>query len=228
MAQDNIYDLTTSELILRLSAGTAPSSFSPALIISNSLNSTTVAENYNNTVTFSSDVVNIPSGYYVDGTTHNLVFPNGTPTVTGSTITINGSTTLILGAIGSTFIMNSSVTLAHATDPDILLTGTQTITSVLPIYYGVKAYQVTPDTAGLSTTSMNSASFDLAATSLGRLNVVLPTSLGSILSITGPNGLVLPISDFTLTTIGSLNHYVLNYDTQLTGTNLKTFTINYI
>lgn len=228
MAQNNIYDLTISELILRDAAGGGSSSYSPAMIISNSLSSTTVAENFNGSITFTSSIVNIPTGYSVSGTTHNLVFPNGTPTVTGSTTSISGATTMILGAVGSTFIMNSSVTLSHSTDPDIILAGTQTITSVLPIYYGVKTYQVTPDTTSLSTVSMNSTTFDLTSTSVGRLNVVIPTSLGAILSITGPNGLTIPVSDFTLTTIGSLNHYVLNYDTQLTGANLKTFTINYV
>lgn len=228
MALDNIYDLITSELILRLDSNSVSTSYSPALLITNSLNASTVAENYNGTVTFTSNVINMPIGYSVDGVTHSLVFPNGTATVTGSTVTISGSTNMILGAIGSTFVMNSSVTLTHISDPNIVLTGSQTITAVLPIYYGVKAYQVTPDTVGLLTTSMDSTSFDLTSTSLGRLNVVIPTSLGPMLSLTGPNGLVLPATDFTLTTIGSLNHYVLNYNTQLTGSNLKTFTINYI
>ena len=64
--------------------------------------------------------------------------------------------------------------------------------------------------------------------SIGRLNVVVPTANGSIVSVTDNNGLIIPLSSFLLTTVGSFDHYVLTYDTQLTGTNIKTFTINYV
>jgi len=225
---NNIYDLTISELIYRLDSATSTNTYSPNLVITNSLGQNTVPENYNGAVTFTSTLVNIPSGYTVKASTHILTFPNATPAVTTSAITSGGTTTMILGAIPSTFIVTSAITIEHATDPDILLTGSQTITAVLPIYYGVKTFQVTPDIVGLSEISSSEVQFSLISTSVGRLNIVIPTATGTMLSVTDHNGLIIPVSDFLKTTIVGFDHYVLIYDTQLTGTNIKTFTINYV
>ena len=228
MAQDNIYDLTISELIYRLDAATSPTTNSPNLVISNSLVQDTIEESSSTAITFTSTVINIPTGYTVKASTHILTFPNATPAVTTSSTTSAGATTMILGAIPSTFVMNSAITLEHSTLADIPLTCQQTITAVLPIFYGVKAFEVTPDTTSLLEISSEEATFNLTATSLGRLNIVIPTATGTMLSVNGPNGLTIPVASFLKTTIGSYDHYVLTYDTQLTGANIKTFTINYV
>ena len=228
MAQDNIYDLAISELIYRLDDASISNSASPSLVITNSLGQSTVPENYNGPVTFTTTAINIPLGYTVTASSHVLTFPNATPPVTGSTDVVAGATVMILGAVGSTFVVTSTITLEHATDPDIILNGSQTITSVLPIYYGIKPFEVTPDTTSLSEISSQENQFDMTNSSIGRLNVVIPTATGNMVSVTDHNGLVIPLSSFLKTTIGSFDHYVLVYDTQLTGTNIKTFTINYV
>ena len=230
MAKNNIYDLTISELILRAGAGAGSSnSGAPTLTVTNSSGSNEVPENFNGNMAFTSTVTSIPAGYTVAANSHVITYPTAVPNTVGSTDTLVGpSTPVILGALGSTFIVNSTVTLEHTTDPDIILVGAQTITSVLPIYYGVKAYQVTPDVVGLADIAYSDNTFNMTTSVIGRINVVVPITNLPVISITGPNGLIYTVaSSFTLTVIGSLNHYVLNYDTQLTGTNIKTFTINY-
>ena len=227
--KNNIYDLTISELILRAGAGNIGSTGSPAITVTNSTGTDEVAENFNGSMTFTSTVANIPTGYTVAASSHVITYPTAVPTTVGSTAILSGgSIVVILGAVGSTFVVNSTVTLEHTSDPDIILNGAQTITSVLPIYYGVKAYQATPDTVALATIADSDINFSMTTTGVGRINVVTPITNAAVVSITGPNGLIYTVAnDFTLTTIGSLNHYVLNYDTQLTGINVKTFTINY-
>ena len=228
MAQNNIYDYTVSELILRLDSATSTSSYSPNIVITNSLNSVTVPENFNGPVTFTSEVTNIPSGYSVKVNTHVMTFPTGTTSVTNSSTVSTGTDTVIVGTIGSTYVLSVAMTLEHSTLADIDLTAVHTITSVLPIYYGVKPFEVTPDTTSLAEISSEENTFDLTATSVGRLNIVIPALNGAMMSVTDHSGLTIPASSFLLTTIGSLNHYVSTYDTQLTGTNVKTFTINYV
>lgn len=228
MAQNNIYDYTVSELILRLDSATSTSSYSPNIVITNSLNALTVPENYNGSVTFTSEVTNIPSGYSVKVNTHVITFPTGAASVTNSSAVSTGTDTVIVGVLGSSYVLSVSMTLEHSTLADIDLTATHTITSVLPIYYGVKTFEVAPDTTSLLEISSEEVVFNLTSTSVGRLNIVIPTPLGAMLSVTDHNGLIIPASSFLLTVVGSLNHYVLTYDTQLTGTNVKTFTINYV
>ncbi len=240
MAQDNIYDLIISELILRLDATTAANQGAPGILITSNLASANeAAENSNQSVVFSSTVQNIPTNYTVQASSHTMEFPSTvtSPDVTGSTDTITGTdSTVILGAIGSTYTVTSTVILEDLATggADITLVSTYVITSVLPIYYGVKAAETTatvptvPDTTGLLTAANSATYFQMTTSIVGRLFVVIPTTNSALLTITGPNGLIIPISDFTATTVGSLVYYELNYDTQLTGSNLKTFTLNYV
>lgn len=229
MAKDNIYDLIITELILRLAAANSSASGAPQLTVTNNTGTNEVAENFNGNMVFTSTVTNIPTGYTITASSHVITYPTAVPTTVGSTSALTGgSIVVILGAVGSTFVVNSTVTLEHISEPDIVLVGSQTITAVLPIYYGVKAYQVTPDTISLTAIADSDINFNMTSTGVGRINVVTPITNPAVVSITGPNGMIYTVAnDFTLTTIGSLNHYVLNYDTQLTGTNVKIFTINY-
>jgi hypothetical protein len=230
MAKDNIYDLTISELILRAAATASASIGAAALTITNSTNSNQVQAGYNGNMTFTSTLTNIPAGYTISGTTHVITYPTAIPTTTGSTSILTGpSVNVILGAVGSVFTVTSSVTLVHATLPNIIVNGSQTITSVLPIYYGIKPYEAAPTITGLSQIANSATSFPMTTSVVGRMFVAIDTSITTpMVSLTGPNGLIYTVAnDFTLTLSGSYNFYQLNYDTQLTGTNIKTFTINY-
>jgi hypothetical protein len=230
MAKDNIYDVEISELILRLDAATAATVGAAAITITNSLNNNQVQANFNGNATFTSTITNIPSGYTVSGTTHTIVYPTAAPNSTGAGTTLTGgSINVILGVVGSTFTVTSSATLVHATLPNVVVTGSQTITSVLPLYFGVKPFESLAVITGLSQTADSATQFQLTSTVVGRMFVAIPISVTTpLISVSGPNGLIYTVAnDFTLTTIGAINFYQLNYDTQLTGTNIKTFTLNY-
>tara|TARA_R110000765_G_scaffold71466_7_gene138732 strand:- start:89 stop:778 length:690 start_codon:yes stop_codon:yes gene_type:complete len=226
----NIYDLTISELILRVDSSTAASVGAPAITITNSTNSNQVQAGFNGNMLFTSTISNIPTGYSISGVTHAITYPTVTPDTTGSTISLTGpSVNVILGAVGSTFVVTSAVTLIHATDPNIVLAGTHTVTAVLPLYYGVKPYEAVPTNTSLSQTASSATQFTMTSSAVGRMFVVIDTSITTpLVSVTGPNGLIYTVAnDFTLTLSGSYNFYQLNYDTQLTGANIKTFTLNY-
>jgi len=135
MAKDNIYDSIISELILRLAAVDAATT--TYLSISNSLSSQEVYAGFSGTVSFTSTVNNMPTGYSVSGTTHTLNYPVSPTQETSSSFTFGGSNVSVsLATIGDTFTVTSSVTLSHATLADISLTGTTTISATTPIYMG--------------------------------------------------------------------------------------------
>jgi len=229
MARDNIYDLIISELILRVETLTSTVT-APNILLSSTLPGNTVAEGFNGNTVFTSTVVNIPSGYSIQTNSHVITYPVALPVSTvGSVDAMTGpSVNVILGAAGSTFTVNTTVTLEHLTSPDIILNGSFVITSVLPIYYGVKAYSVSPDTTGLSTISSSSVNFQMVSSILGRLYIVAPVALPLVVSVVDQNGLVYSVEDeFTVSVIGTLRYYILNHDTQLTGTDTKIFTILY-
>jgi hypothetical protein len=227
--ENNIYDLTISELILRDSSGASSGSTAAArVVLTNSLNTTELKENYNGSIDYTSSIYGIPSGYTIKTGTHIISYPNGAPdTVSSSSVSTGASTTIILGALGSTFVVNTTVTLEKSGEADIILTDTHTITAVLPLYYGVKADSLTPDTTGLSSQANSALTFSMTNSILGRIYVVLPTTASPIITITSSNGNIYPVSDFNVITSGSLVYYILTWDTQLTGTNLKYFTINF-
>jgi len=229
MAESNIYDLVISELILKADgAGVNSSSSVAQLVLSNSLNVTEVQENYNGPISYTSNVYNIPAGYSVKASTHTITYPNGaTQTVSSSAAATGAPTTLILGVVGSTFVVNATATLEKSGSADIVLTTSMTITSVLPLYYGVKANSLTPTTAGLSQQANSNHEFILTTSTLGRLYIVLPTGAAAILTVKDPNGNLYPASDFDVTVSGSYKYYILKWDILLTGANLKYFTINF-
>jgi hypothetical protein len=232
--KDNIYDLIISELILRDDSSSVLNQGAPYLSLVSSLSGNTVPENFNGSAFFTSTVNNIPSGYGVKLNTHVISYPTLDPPDSGSSTPFSGSTiTVILGAVGSTFTVLSTVTLEHLIDPianpDIILNGSFTITSVLPIYYGVKTLSLPPNNSSLSEISSATNQFTLTSTSLGRLYIGIPIANGPMVSITDYNGLVLTqSSNFTSYVVGSYNYYVLNYDTIFLGSNQKIFTINYL
>lgn len=228
--ESNIYDLTISELILKANGGGVSSSSNvvPRVVLTNSLGVNELEENYNGSITYTSTVVNIPSGYSVQASSHVISYPNGAPNTVGSTDTLTGaSTTIILGAVGTTFVVTTTVTLTNGVDPDIILNGTHTMTATLPMYYGVKAYSLTPDLTNLSKQANTNLTFSMTNSIVGRIYIVLPIGASSIISVTESNGIIYPVSDFDIIVSGSFTYYILKWDTQLTGTNLKYFTINF-
>jgi len=228
MAKDNIYDLIISELILRVATLTATSNV-PNIILGSSLPTNTVAENFNGNAVFTSQVVNMPSGYTIVASSHIITYPTAVPTTIGSGSILSGpSTNVIMGAAGSTFTVTTTATITNGVTP-IVLTGSYTITATAPVYYGVKAFSATPDTSALATISSTATSFQMTTSVLGRMYIVTPLVTANILSITDQNGLMYTVAgDFTVSVVGGLRYYILNYDTQLTGTNIKTFTLNFI
>lgn len=229
MAKDNIYDLILAELILKAAAAASVTS-APNILLSHTLSGNTVAENFNGNTVYTSNVVNIPSGYTIQANSHTITYPIAVPpTTVSSAVSVTGPTVnVILGAAGTTFTVNATVTLTHATLPNIVLNATSVITAVAPIYYGVKAYAVTPNVVGLATIASNATTFQMTTSILGRIYVVTPVTANSITAIVDQNGMVYTIvGDFTVSVVGAQRFYILNYDTQLTGTNIKTFTLIY-
>lgn len=227
MAKDNIYDLIITELILRIQALAATSN-APSIILTSSVN-TTVAENFNSSGVFVSQVINIPAGYSIQANSHIITYPTAVPPTTGSAASLaSPSINVILSTPGSTFVVTSTVILEHATDPDIVLNQSYTITAIAPMYFGVKAFDATPTTSGLNTTASDASTFQLTNTIVGRLYIVRPIGATPVVSVSDHNGLVTVVAnDYTIITSGGLDYYILNYDTQLTGTNIKTFTLNF-
>jgi hypothetical protein len=229
MAKNNIYDIVISELILKDGSGGSGSS-APYLTLSSTIGSNEVQALYNNpSVVFTSLVSNIPSGYSITANSHVITYPTVEPNTVGSTASLSGNaTSVILGIVGNTFTVSSTVVLEHLTLPDITLNATLVITAVLPIYYGIKAYSGTPDTTGLSQMASSDINFIMTTSIVGRLYVVLPTASDPLISITDFNGMTITVADdFTPITSGSFVYYILDYDTQLVGSDEKEFTLNY-
>jgi hypothetical protein len=235
MAESNIYDLVISELILRSgnggsggSGGSGSSSSTAQIKLTNSLNTQEVQEFYNGSITYTSTVLNMPVGYSVKSSTHIISYPGATPsTVSSVNPAVGAPLTLIVGAMGSTFVVNATVTLEKTGSADIVLVGTSVITAVLPLYFGVKAFSVPPTTTSLFQQANSNHTFILTNSILGRLYIAIPTLLNPIISVTDQNSNVWFASDFTVTTVGSFEYYVLNWDILLSGPNLKYFTINF-
>jgi hypothetical protein len=226
--EKNIYDLIISELIVSgTSAGAgggSTSSGSARLDLTNSLNIIDINAPVSNvTLTYTSQILNIPAGYTIFS--HTVSAPVGAPeTSTSNTFTTN-SKLLTISSVGLTFQTTSVAVLKKTGEADITLTATNIITGVAPMYFGVKTG------TALNTTSLNAQSstkntFELTS-GTGRLYIVLPTTTATLLSVTDSNGLIIPISSFTATTNGSLKYYILNWDTEFTGTNKKQFTLNF-
>ena len=227
MAKDNIYDIIITELILR-SDNVNSTLGLPTVVITSTIPNT-VPANFNGSGVFTSQVYNVPSGYTIDPNSHIITYPIAVPPTIGSNpVLTGGATNVILGINGTTYVVNTTITLIHSTNPPITITGSYTITAVAPMYYGIKAYSSSPDTTGLALTSSLMTSFQMTTSNFGHLYIALPTGMNPLVSVTDPNGLIYTIAnDFTLMTNTGYDYYILNYGTQLTGSNVKTFTLNF-
>jgi hypothetical protein len=244
MAKSNIYDLHLSEILLRTccdfsgnaGAGAAGANV-PSLALSSSIGATMPAS-LSTQASFTSEVIGMPAFYTVQGVTHVITYPDLTTTVGSSTPLTGALQTVVSGLVGTTYTVTSTVVIEDLVNAipgvDITLTATMVITAVLPTYYGVKVSEAIPTITSLYQISSSSTQFSMTTSVVGRMYVVIPTAISSVtpmLTLAGPNGLTYPASDFAVSTFAvganSYDYYILNYDTQLTGTNVKTFTINF-
>jgi len=226
--ESNIYDVVISELILKDAGVAGGSNYTPYVLVTSTLPSNSVQEYFNGLVTFSSTVYNIPSGYTVKANTHSMAYTAVPTTTDGSSTVISSSPiTVIVGNFGTTFLASSTVTLEKVAEPDIVLTNVYTITAVVPMYYGIKPFNSTPDITGLTSAAGNNTVLTFTTSILGRLYIVLPDSVAPIVSVIDPSGNIIPVSAFAFDTIGSLKYYLMNWDIILTGLNLKYFTIRF-
>jgi len=234
--ESNIYDLVISELILKNSSGggSISGTSAPKLSITSTAAKNEIVVNTNTSITFTSIVTNIPSGYSVKSNTHILTFDsgnNGTSTNSADTLAI--TKVVRLDAISAVYVVDGSITLQKSGEADIVLTANLTITASLPLFYGIKTYSTTPTYSTLSTISSTTREFTLVSSSLGRIYIVMPATL-TLVTLVDPNGLIIPVSSFELNNSGQLynginyKYYMLNWDTQLTGTNNKLFKLNII
>jgi hypothetical protein len=231
MAKNNIYDLIIAELILR--APNDDNLNTTQLKITNSLDSVYVPVNFSAPVAFTSTVLNPPLGYSVVELSHEISYPNATTTQGSALVVTGANVSVVLSTLNSTYTVNSTVTLRHNTNPadnaDIVLTASQIITAISPLFYGVKPFALPPNTNDLATTHVAATTFTMTFSSLGRLYIVTPTAHPMLLSVKDFNGLTLPItSNFTVVENAGLRYYILTYDIILVGSNQKVFTLNYI
>lgn len=226
----NIYNEIISELILRIDNSNQASLANARLTLSSDLGFDTVPENFNETgVSFTSTVQNMPTGYTVVPNSHVINYPGSTPSVENSSTTIIGQADVILGGVGSTFNVNSTVDITNGVDT-ITLTTSLNITAILPIFYGVKAAQIgSPTSLDLTPMTSESKKFHLVDTTVGRLYIVIPTATGGgdFKGIHDFNGIFIPADNFEQVTKNSHEYWVLKYDTQMTGNYNKEFLIVY-
>jgi len=225
--KSNIYDLLISELVLNSGSGSSTPSTSTvtSLTLSNDLGSNSVIVNFVGNVTYTSTVNNMPAGYSISASSHVINYPATAATVGSGSPIVGAATPVVLNTNGATFTVTSTVTLTSLTDPTIVLNATNTITAVASIYYGVKPYESFPILTSLSSQPYTLNQFSLTSTVLGRFFIVFETGLLNFDGLLDDGGQFWPVSDFTLITNLGYDFYQLNWDTQLTGTVPKIFTI---
>tara|TARA_R110002073_G_scaffold2605_1_gene16947 strand:+ start:1604 stop:2320 length:717 start_codon:yes stop_codon:yes gene_type:complete len=237
MLKDGIHNIVASELILRASE-VSNNVVSPTVDLANTDNIVNVYAGYVGALNFNSSIPVMPVGYSVVTGSH-IISSTGTAGGSGvftsvgvSTVAATTPTISVTFLTGETYVVNTTVDITDGTTT-LTLTNTYTINVVDSMLFGVKAYEgagVVTSTS-LSEAPSTDAKFDIVgATVIGRLYIVLPTALVTatpLLSVEGPSGLIFPISDFTSTVSGTDTFYVLNYDTELTGTGIKNFILNY-
>lgn len=229
MPNDNIYDIVISELILR-SGEISGSVSAPSVSLRNPDGDVReVHAGYIESLTFKSDIDVMPMGYSVVADSHVISTPTSPFTTIGSTSTVTTIPVVVnLPTIGDTYVVSTTVDITNGVDT-ITMTDTWTITAVGTLYYGVKPFELIPVTTELEETASSSTTFDIVGpTVIGRLNIVLPVTMPTLVSVVDPSGLIITIADdFTVTTSGPNKFYVLNYDTELTGPSTKTFGLNF-
>lgn len=229
MAKDNIYDQIIAELIFR--AEQNASSFGPQLVISSSLEGNNIVP-YSTSLNFeiTSEVINIPVGYTVKANTHIISYPGGVPVNdVSSTVSMTGTTlNVISGTNGWTYTVNVTITLEKTGSADIVISDTFVITAVDTVYFKAHATDFNFNLSSTSTSILdlvNGSEINWnIATSLLYLYIIVPTGL-NISYIIDHNNNIIPISNFSMSTVAAYDYYVLNWATQLTPSMIYTWRV---
>lgn len=214
----NNYDYIISELAYRLASSAALYTGPYLEISSNLLFNNQAPFTLNQLVTFTSEVKNIPLGYTVKANTHEITYPIMVMPDNGSAVTLTGSpVTVIFSTVGDTFVVSVTVTLEHATDPDIVITSTFTITAVGSIYFGSRVVDNDFTLPGLTSTvalELNQKVYFAPAVN-NYLYFVFPSGTNPPLFFRDQNGLVIDAdtNNFTITSFGGYTYMVLNWNT---------------
>jgi len=217
MSKKNIYDFHISELIYRLEQSSNLQT--PYLQVSSSLLFNNIAPlNFNGNVSFTSSIMNVPLGYTVKANTHIISYPIAVPSDTSSNGTFTGTAVpIIFTSITDTFLVNFTITLEKPANPDIVITNTLTVFSTAAVFFGSKATNNSFITTGLSASVYNqeNQSVLLPQSSFTYIYFVFPTGGNLPILLKDRNGLVIDWSNFTMTTAGGYDYYVLNWATSL-------------
>lgn len=213
----NIYDYIISELVYRTS--TISSLNSPYLEISSDLPFNDKAPfTLNTNVIFTSTLKNIPTGYNIKANTHIISYPIAVTPDQGSTSSLVGSTVpIIFSSIGDTFTVNVTITLEKPSLPDIVITGTFTISAIGAIYFGLRPVNnnfVLPGLASTTSLEINQKIY-LTPSVNNYLYIVFPNGGNLPIFFRDQNGLIISVSDFTATVLGSYTYLVLNWSTSI-------------
>lgn len=211
----NIYDYILGELVYRVAVNTAANG--PYLdIISNLPFNDQAPFTLNTMVIFTSVVRNIPTGYTVKANTHIITYPIIVPADINSSAALIGSAVpIIFATAGDLFTINDTITLEKLGDPDIVLVKTFTVTAIGAIYYGLKSLNNDFTLPGLSSTVYieQNQRVLLPSGSSQYIYFVFPNGSNLPLFFRDRNGLVIDISNFTITTLGSDVYLVLSWIT---------------
>jgi len=213
MAKTNIYDRILAELVYRTDSLIAATG-APYIQITNDLPYETSAPfNFNGTITATSEVKNIPTGYTVKANTHILTYTGtGTTNTSSSSLQTGSAIAVIFTMIGNTYVITSNVTLEKAANPDIVVTtSTLTVTGTASIFAGTKAVNNSFVTTTLTSYVYSTSSPIVNMGTQAYPYIVIPTALAQPIYILDENNLIIPMSDFTVTAAAGYNYYVLNW-----------------
>lgn len=231
----NLYDQVIGNMILRgavLGSNTDENSNGQPMLTLSANAVQSVLPGFVANVIYTSALNFIPVGYAILANSHVVDFPSTTDVVSSLQTVVCGAVAVNLPATGNTFTVTSTITLVHQTDtdanPNIVLTAEYIVTAIAPMYYGIKAANFgAPDLSSLTSQVYTDHTFIMTSSIVGALYVVLPLVADPLVSVSIDNGTLIPVSDFTIFTNLSYKFYILSYNTQLTGTSEKTFTLNF-
>jgi hypothetical protein len=229
MAQTNIYDFILAELIKRSgnTNGATGSTVTTLSLINNLTNNCLIAGNVYNNVVFTSEILNLPTGWTIVANTHVLSV-TGFAAVTGSTNSISTiNLTISIPLISGTIVSVSTVDITDGVNT-VTLSSVNTLTGCGTIYYGIKAYSASPTIVGLSEISSAETAFSFTTSGVNRIVFAIPTTETQPIALVDQHENEFDIAtDFEVFNDGINTFYTLNWDTQFTGVAEKTYTIKY-
>lgn len=226
MAQTNIYDFIIAELIKNGSNGSSGLDLTVLSLTVN--NPSVIAGETVNGVIFTSTLSNLPSGWTIVADSHVISVPGFADTTGSITPVLTTGLSINLPLPNDILVATSTIDVTDGTDT-VTLTATANVIAYSYIFYGVKAYSATPVTAGLDSVIGSDISFTITdTTGVGRLIFVIDNDVTQPISIVDQHGNEWVIAeDFETYSNLFYTFYTLNWDTQFSGTEDKTFTFKY-